>query len=123
MTNETGYPALSDVGVLCPAAPECIWLQVDPEPEEAGKPEYTTDDVTWCVDKINDSDTLYIRADRTQRAIADESLLRQALDALESCGEQDITDGGRQWFDEKKVNSAHEEISARLAQSKGDANG
>jgi hypothetical protein len=60
---------LQHMGMACPTAPERIWLQVDPEPEEDGQPEwpshpYVRDDVTWCADKINNTDTLYIRADK-----------------------------------------------------------
>lgn len=59
---------LKDIGMVCPTAPERIWLQPDPEPIEDGKPEWPDcpgfDDVTWCADKINSSDTLYIRADK-----------------------------------------------------------
>lgn len=56
-----------NIGLICPTAPERIWLQVDPEPEDEGSPQYPQnagiDDVTWCADQINASDTLYIRAD------------------------------------------------------------
>ncbi|MEX6370511.1 hypothetical protein AB6F62_21245 [Providencia huaxiensis] len=57
--------------INCPTAPELIWLQVDPEPEEINKPEFPvnlrSDDVTWCVDRIHTTDTLYIRADLIQK--------------------------------------------------------
>lgn len=57
--------------INCPTAPELIWLQVDPEPEEINKPEFPvnlrSDDVTWCVDRIHPTDTLYIRADLIQK--------------------------------------------------------
>ncbi|WP_265495014.1 hypothetical protein [Providencia heimbachae] len=57
--------------INCPTAPELIWLQVDPEPEEINKPEFPVnlrnDDVTWCVDRIHPTDTLYIRADLIQK--------------------------------------------------------
>lgn len=56
--------------INCPTAPELIWLQVDPEPEEENKPEFPvnlrSDDVTWCSDRIHQTDTLYIRADLIQ---------------------------------------------------------
>ncbi|ENU1225074.1 MULTISPECIES: hypothetical protein [Providencia] len=52
--------------INCPTAPELIWLQVDPEPEEENKPVYPvnlrSDDVTWCADRVHPTDTLYIRA-------------------------------------------------------------
>ncbi|EMK3758599.1 hypothetical protein V8167_004223 [Providencia rettgeri] len=52
--------------INCPTAPELIWLQVDPEPEEMNKPEFPvnlrSDDVTWCADRVHPTDTLYIRA-------------------------------------------------------------
>ncbi|EKB01216.1 hypothetical protein [Proteus mirabilis] len=57
--------------INCPTAPELIWLQVDPEPEEENKPEFPvnlrSDDVTWCANKIHPTDTLYIRADLIQK--------------------------------------------------------
>ncbi|NBN44428.1 hypothetical protein GWJ05_01295 [Proteus sp. G2626] len=57
--------------INCPTAPELIWLQVDPEPEEENKPVYPvnlrSDDVTWCADRIHPTDTLYIRADLIQK--------------------------------------------------------
>ncbi len=57
--------------INCPTAPELIWLQVDPEPEEINKPEFPvnlrSDDVTWCADRIHPTDTLYIRADLIQK--------------------------------------------------------
>ncbi|HEK0391264.1 TPA: hypothetical protein SMO73_001926 [Proteus mirabilis] len=57
--------------INCPTAPELIWLQVDPEPEEINKPEFPvnlrSDDVTWCADRIHQTDTLYIRADLIQK--------------------------------------------------------
>ncbi|HJF25998.1 MAG TPA: hypothetical protein K8V18_13595, partial [Proteus mirabilis] len=57
--------------INCPTAPELIWLQVDPEPEEINKPEFPvnlrSNDVTWCADIIHPTDTLYIRADLIQK--------------------------------------------------------
>ncbi|MFU9076244.1 hypothetical protein ACNART_08320 [Proteus sp. LHD240705] len=57
--------------INCPTAPELIWLQVDPDPEEIDKPEFPvklrSDDVTWCADRIHPTDTLYIRADLIQK--------------------------------------------------------
>lgn len=57
----------ADIGIPCPTAPARIWLQVDPEPEDREKPVFPSDphsgDITWCADKINDTDTCYIRAD------------------------------------------------------------
>lgn len=57
--------------INCPTAPELIWLQADPEPEEINKPEFPvnlrSDDVTWCADRIHPTDTLYIRADLIQK--------------------------------------------------------
>ncbi|HCZ9066197.1 TPA: hypothetical protein O4G11_001342 [Proteus mirabilis] len=57
--------------INCPTAPELIWLQVDPEPEEINKPEFPvnlrSDDVTWCADRTHPTDTLYIRADLIQK--------------------------------------------------------
>lgn len=44
------------------------------------------------------------------------SLLEQALKALESCGAQAWVDGGRQWFDEKLVDDAFNDITEALGQ-------
>ncbi|MFG0742184.1 hypothetical protein [Providencia sp. PROV069] len=57
--------------INCPTAPELIWLQVDPEPEEINKPVYPINlysgDVTWSADREFQTDTLYIRADLIQK--------------------------------------------------------
>ena len=57
--------------INCPTAPELIWLQVDPEPEEENKPVYPVNlysgDVTWSGDREFPTDTLYIRADLIQK--------------------------------------------------------
>ncbi|CAM3946208.1 hypothetical protein [Xenorhabdus thuongxuanensis] len=55
--------------ILCPTAPEYIWLQTDPEPEEEGRPVYPDNgvEITWCSDWINPTDTLYVRADLINR--------------------------------------------------------
>ncbi|EMH6405842.1 hypothetical protein ACPS97_003716 [Providencia rettgeri] len=57
--------------INCPTAPELIWLQVDPEPEEENKPVYPVNlysgDVTWSADREFPTDTLYIRADLIQK--------------------------------------------------------
>ena len=42
-------------------APKRIWLQHDPEDE--GRLFKDAGEVTWCQDKINDSDIKYVRAD------------------------------------------------------------
>ncbi|MCB6144840.1 hypothetical protein [Providencia rettgeri] len=53
--------------INCPTAPELIWLQVDPEPEEINKPVYPVNlysgDVTWSSSREFPTDTLYVRAD------------------------------------------------------------
>lgn len=57
--------------INCSTAPQLIWLQVDPEPEEENKPVYPVNlysgDVTWSADRIHPTDTLYIRADLIQK--------------------------------------------------------
>ncbi|HBO22470.1 MAG TPA: hypothetical protein DD649_06215 [Providencia sp.] len=57
--------------INCPTAPELIWLQVDPEPEEINKPVYPINlysgDVTWSADREFPTDTLYIRTDLIQK--------------------------------------------------------
>ncbi|MEX6184142.1 hypothetical protein AB6G20_11570 [Providencia hangzhouensis] len=53
--------------INCPTAPELIWLQVDPEPEEINKHVYPVNlysgDVTWSSSREFPTDTLYVRAD------------------------------------------------------------
>ncbi|MBS0916218.1 hypothetical protein [Providencia rettgeri] len=53
--------------INCPTAPELIWLQVAPEPEEINKPVYPVNlysgDVTWSANREFPTDTLYVRAD------------------------------------------------------------
>ncbi len=72
-----------DIGMFCPTAPERIWLQSDPE--STGTPIYPTDpspdDVTWCADKINNSDTRYVRADLAVTGKATASAAGHALRA------------------------------------------
>ena len=41
--------------------PKKIWLQIDPKCE---LPQY---EATWCQDKINDTDVLYIKAGRPRK--------------------------------------------------------
>ncbi|MCP9270023.1 hypothetical protein M5U04_18540 [Xenorhabdus sp. XENO-1] len=55
--------------IPCPTAPKYVWLQVDPEPEEEGKPIYPNNgvEITWSSGWINPTDTLYVRADLVQR--------------------------------------------------------
>ncbi len=48
--------------IVCDDAPEYIWLQTDPEGDTAPTWE-GVEGVTWCQDKINSNDTLYVRAD------------------------------------------------------------
>ncbi|MGB5118836.1 MAG: hypothetical protein WBO26_18075 [Providencia rettgeri] len=59
-------PSLPE-NIKCPTAPELIWLQVAPEPEEENKPVYPVNlysgDVTWSSDREFPTDTLYVRAD------------------------------------------------------------
>ena len=42
-------------------APLVIWLQHDPE--NTGEPFSEAHEVTWCADRINNSDIKYMRAD------------------------------------------------------------
>jgi hypothetical protein len=44
-----------------PGSPERIYLQHDPE--DTGEPFNEAHEVTWCADKINDTDIEYVRAD------------------------------------------------------------
>lgn len=46
-------------------APEVIYLQHDPE--NTGEPFSEAHEVTWCKDKINDTDIQYVRADLAER--------------------------------------------------------
>jgi hypothetical protein len=42
--------------------------------------------------------------------------MKLALEALESCGAAHITDGGRQWYDEKLVDTAYAALREALAE-------
>lgn len=58
--------------VTCLTAPERIWLQTDPECPSDEPPKFPAgDEVTWCRDRINKSDTLYIRADLIAHGIVE----------------------------------------------------
>jgi len=48
--------------------PEYIWLQVygDGSPED-GLPDFSTDEITWCQDAINEHDVKYVRADKYEK--------------------------------------------------------
>lgn len=46
--------------------PERIFLQHDPE--DTGEPFSEAHEVTWCIDRINDTDCEYVRADVQKRA-------------------------------------------------------
>ena len=61
-------------------AEEHIWLQSHDEDGDW----YGGDGPTWCVDKINDTDIEYIRADvaKSNAAEAREGLLREVMDAI-----------------------------------------
>jgi len=60
--------------VTCLTAPERIWLQSDPECASDEPPKFPPDDeATWCRDRINKSDTLYIRADLVAHGIKSDS--------------------------------------------------
>ena len=50
---------------------------------------------------------------------ADEALMRQALDALESCDAAHPSDGGQQWYDDKMVEAAIAALRARTEGSEG----
>lgn len=82
--------ATEGIGMLCPTAPDRIWLQVDPEPEEEGVPMYPGDEATWCADKINDTDTLYIRADLARSSATGDMVLvpREPTEAMVLAGGQ-----------------------------------
>lgn len=40
--------------------PKIIWLQINPGENEMDDWEGDPDEITWCVDKINESDVRYI---------------------------------------------------------------
>lgn len=61
-----------------PIAPERIYLQ----DEGVALPDY--DGVTWCVDRINDNDTEYVRKDIHERQLTEtRRLLVEARDCIE----------------------------------------
>ena len=90
--------------------PERIWLQWhgDADPDEAGVPDPS--DVTWCEDKINDSDTEYVRADLavSWRDVADE-LPQEAQEVLFVRGGKTLHGawiGGIFWHSNQKMAAA-----------------
>jgi hypothetical protein len=50
------------------------------------------------------------------KILTDRALLKQALEALETCDAAHPSDGGRQWYDEKLVEPAITHLCAALAQ-------
>lgn len=70
-----------DHGKTTRHAPERLYLQFGPDGEGDGDPPLM-DEVTWCADRIWDSDVLYVRADVAQeRRNADlEAALRSIID-------------------------------------------
>jgi hypothetical protein len=55
---------------------ERIWLQYH---DEDGEPNDYGESVTWCKDKINDTDVEYVRADA---AVAQSKEIRELVEAL-----------------------------------------
>lgn len=47
-------------------APKMIWLQVCPDADHCEVSFADHEGVTWCQDKVNDSDVAYVRADTAQ---------------------------------------------------------
>ena len=56
--------------------PKRIYLQAD-----SNFPVDTGEEVTWCVDEINDTDTEYVRLDVYEELRAENAALRSRLDA------------------------------------------
>ena len=71
--------------------PTLIYLQVNPEDEyyevKNGPFPSNDKDVTWCRDKLNDSDIPYIRAAAAQKAVKaiDRGLYMKAKRCLQEC--------------------------------------
>ena len=61
-------------------APERIYLQIDPDATDPTD-EFLFDGVTWCQDKVNETDVEYVRADEIDRLRAEvaELLHEQAV--------------------------------------------
>ena len=78
-------------------APKAIWLQVDPEGDGPGEWD-THSDATWCVDKINNNDIEYVRADLI------EDIERQRDKLLTIC--QNVVDRGIGASDVKAMKEA-----------------
>jgi DNA repair exonuclease SbcCD ATPase subunit len=58
--------------------------------------------------------------DKQAKKLAEsEALLKQALEALETCDAAHPSDGGRQWYDDKAVEAAITAIKERLNLTKG----
>ena len=44
-------------------APKRIYLQIGPDvPDDTPYSELSTEDITWCEDRINDNDLVYVRS-------------------------------------------------------------
>jgi len=88
----------------CPDAPDHIWLQFDDDGEQA--PQWDGEGVTWCSDKINDNDVLYVRADHhtTLRA----AIQAQAEEAAKLMAQRDeLLDELRNFVAAKRFSREH----------------
>jgi hypothetical protein len=68
----------------------------------------TRDDTEHGVEYVKLADVIAERE-------ADRALMREALEALETCDCAHISDGGRQWYDDEAVDAAIEKLKARIA--------
>jgi len=65
------------------AAPNTIYLQVDPEGEKAPDVDLVNlDDVTWCQDRINDNDIKYVLEAKLSASEERVRVLSEALETL-----------------------------------------
>lgn len=76
-------------------------------------------DGKWFAFQRADNDAHIGLCDRINQLEAeretDRALMREALEALETCDCGHISDGGRQWYDDKAVDAAIEKLKARIA--------
>ena len=94
-------------------APKTIWLQWygDADPDEAGEPDH--EDVTWCEDKINDSDVEYVSADAL--ATAEERI--KELEAERKRLEKSQMDLGEAWAREIRKNNLERSLSDKMEEA------
>lgn len=63
---------------------ERIWLQVDPEGDRfEDDEECSSEGVTWCQDKINETDVGYVRLDKFEELKAELAAARKVIEVAD----------------------------------------